>query len=466
MANILLIATGGTRAPTQIDLAERFTKDGHSVRLIASTNALRFLGAHMARNPRRAGLYLRNYRPALRETLAYYAEKPKEVPHIAEGKWADVVVMAPATCNSVGKLAAGVSDNYPLLVLRAIPRTKRVIVVPSMNPEMWYDPLFQRNIDLLNATEKYRVLCPRRGQMLSGDFGIGAQVPLEEIVSETYRAIGLALPSPEDVLSGSRAGLVPWAEEGSREESAHVFLVDPDEGMREQIRAAMLREHPSLIIEGFSAAGAALEALRDRKPAAVITEIDFPSGMSGHDLVDALRRPGLEDVQVIAISRRGRQEVGAEALARKDVLFAPKPLNLAFLVGMVEGSLKSKPSSPIRARTLQPGEILFRQGDQSREVYVLRRGKLRVRREQDGRDVELGLIDEGEMVGELALVGGRPRAATVEAIEPSEVAVLDPESMGAFLARQPAWVRLLIDSLVGHLRETSDKLVQGTPSPE
>ena len=49
MANILLVATGGTRAPTQIELAERFTKDGHAVRLIASTNALRFLGSFMAR---------------------------------------------------------------------------------------------------------------------------------------------------------------------------------------------------------------------------------------------------------------------------------------------------------------------------------------------------------------------------------------------------------------------------------
>ena len=147
MANILLVATGGTRAPTQIELAERFVADGHAVRMLASANALRFLSSHIARRPAKLFPYLRHYRPALLETLAYFIEKPKGVlgvmaPHIAEGKWADVAVMAPATCNSVGKLVSGLSDNYPLLVLRAVPRSKRVIVVPSMNPEMWFDPPF------------------------------------------------------------------------------------------------------------------------------------------------------------------------------------------------------------------------------------------------------------------------------------------------------------------------------------
>ena len=107
MANVLLVATGGTRAPTQIDLWERFVKDGHSVRLLASANALRFLASHLVRRASKLPGFLRHYRPALRETLAYFVEKPRVVPHIAEGKWADVVVMAPATCNSVGAARRG-----------------------------------------------------------------------------------------------------------------------------------------------------------------------------------------------------------------------------------------------------------------------------------------------------------------------------------------------------------------------
>jgi len=170
MANITIVATGGTRAPTQLELAERFLADGHRVRCIATRNALRFLTSHLARSPRRIPFYARLFRPELLEIFAYYKEKPKSVPHVSEGKWADVFVMCPASCNSVGKLASGIGDNYALLVLRASPRNKRVIVVPSMNPEMWFDPQFQRNVDLLNATEKYRVVCPSRGLMVSGDW--------------------------------------------------------------------------------------------------------------------------------------------------------------------------------------------------------------------------------------------------------------------------------------------------------
>ena len=108
MANILLVATGGTRAPTQIELAERFRADGHAIRTVASGNGLRFLGSYLARRPSKILGYIKYHRSAMRETLAYFVEKPKSVPHISEGKWADVVVMAPATCNSVGKLVAGV----------------------------------------------------------------------------------------------------------------------------------------------------------------------------------------------------------------------------------------------------------------------------------------------------------------------------------------------------------------------
>ncbi|HEX2015253.1 MAG TPA: flavoprotein, partial [Solirubrobacteraceae bacterium] len=129
---------------------QRFLGDGHAVRCIASRNALRFLSSHLARRPARLPAYVRRFRPQMLETLAYYREGLTSVPHIEEGRWADVVVMCPASCNSVGKLAAGMNDNYPLQVVRAVPRGKAVIVVPSMNPEMWFDPQFQRNVDLLN----------------------------------------------------------------------------------------------------------------------------------------------------------------------------------------------------------------------------------------------------------------------------------------------------------------------------
>ncbi len=467
MANILLVATGGTRAPTQIELCERFLRDGHSVRLVASTNALRFLGAYLARHPAKLAMYLRHYRPALRETLAYYVEKPREVPHIAEGKWADVVVMAPATCNSVGKLVAGLSDNYPLLVLRAIPRTKKVIVVPSMNPEMWYDPHFQRNIDLLNATEKYRVLCPTRGQMLSGDWGFGAQVPFEDIITETYRALGILDARTEAFLGGSQAGVVPWAAADkpaeSSPEAVKVAIVDPEQQGRQAIREALHREYPEMKIHEFSTASQALEWLKHNQVSAVLTELDFPRGISGLDLIDSLRRPGLEPVQIIATSTRDRRLAGAERLARLDVLFLPKPLNLPFVVGMIAGTLRhgARRSTALATRVLAPGEVLFKEGELGTEVFIVRTGLLRITRREGDVDVELGVAEPGEMVGEMEFVDQTPRAATLTAVEPTELAALDLESVRLFLERQPAWMQLMLQSLIEHLRETREKVKAG-----
>jgi phosphopantothenoylcysteine decarboxylase len=467
MANILLVATGGTRAPTQIDLWERFVKDGHAVRLLASANALRFLASHLVRRAHKLPGFLRHYRPALQETLAYYVEKPRRVPHIAEGKWADVVVMAPATCNSVGKLAAGVSDNYPLLVLRAIPRTKKVIVVPSMNPEMWYDPCFQRSIDLLNATEKYRVLCPTRGQMLSGDWGFGAQVPFEDIVDETYRVLGILDRRTEAFLRGSRAGAVPWtgAPEEPASEAARLALVEPDAELRRGLSDALVREYKdTLEIHGFATASSALQWLRDHQVSAVFTEIDFENGASGFDLIQHLRRPG-EEVQIIATSARGRREVGAERLGHLDVLFVPKPFNLSFVVGMIGGTVRTgaRRRNALTTRTLEAGEVLFREGDPGTAVFIVRSGRLRITRHEGGGEAELGFADPGEMVGEMAFVDQAPRGATLTAIERTDLAVLDLESVRGALDAQPSWVRLMLQSLIGHLRETSEKVKSMRP---
>lgn len=466
MANILLVATGGTRAPTQLDLWERFARDGHSVRLIATSNALRFLASHLARSISKLPGFLLNYRPVIRETLAYFVDKPRVVPHIAEGKWADVVVMAPATCNSVGKLASGVCDNYALLVLRAIPRTKKVIVVPSMNPEMWFDPCFQRSIDVLNATEKYRVLCPTRGQMLSGDWGFGAQVPVEDIVDETYRVLGILDPRAEAFLAGSRAGAVPWDDEADAQPAdvASFALVEPDGELRRALSESLKREYRALEVHDFATASSALEWLRDHHVSGLMTELDFDEGASGFDLIERLRQPG-EEVQIIATSTRGRHAVGAERLGRLDVLFVPKPYDLPFVVGMIAGTLRvgTRRRSVITTRVLEPGEVLFREGDPGTDIFIVRSGRLRITRHDGRGEVELGIADAGKMVGEMAFIDQSARGATLTAIERTDLAVLDLESVRGALDAQPAWMRLMLQSLVGHLRETSAKVRSAPP---
>ncbi len=448
MANILLVATGGTRAPTQIELFERFRADGHAVRMLASGNALRFLSAYLARRPTKIFDYVRSYRLAFQETLAYFQARPKCVPHISEGKWADIAVMAPATCNSIGKLVSGISDNYALLVLRAIPRNKRVVVVPSMNPEMWFDPFLQKNIDKLNETEKYHVLSPTRGEMLCGDWGFGAQVPLNEIIDETYRLLGILGRN-----AGTSADTPP---------AAKFLHIDPDPELRASLATAVRGTCPQIEIFEFANAGPALDWLRFNPVTCILTELDFSEGPSGIDLIHQLRRTGSGDLQIIASSARKRGVAGAEQLGRLDVHFVPKPLNLLFIVGLISGTLRLNARHPatLGVRKLERGEVLFRQGDRGTEAFIVRSGRLQITREESDKTLDVGTAEPGEMIGEMAFLNQTTRSATLTAMEPTELAVLNLEYFRDYLDRQPEWLHTMLRSMTGHVSETTTKLAQ------
>jgi CheY-like chemotaxis protein/3-polyprenyl-4-hydroxybenzoate decarboxylase len=460
MARITIVSTGGTRAPSQLELADRFLADGHEVRCIATKNALRFLSSHIARRPKRLGFYARLYRPQLMETFAYYNEHPKSVPHVSEGKWADVVVMCPASCNSVGKLAAGMNDNYALLVLRAVPRNKRVIVVPSMNPEMWFDPQFQRNVDILNSTEKYRVICPSRGLMLSGDWGFGAQASIDDIVAETYLALGIV---PDDAEAAfARCFTVPWEEEGPSEDGSEqeIALVDEDDTLREQLAAELLRKYDRLTVSQFRNPGQALTAFADHDPALVVTELSFSGGASPRDLIERFRKGERDNpVQIIAISAADRRSARAEDLARREVMYLPKPLNLEFTVGMIAGCLQgAQRATPVERLTLEAGDVLFSEGADDRTIYIVESGALRIVKHVDETDVELGVVGADGVLGELGFLQGT-RTASAIAKEPTVVHAVHFEDVRELLARQPLWMRTLVDTLVQRVHDRDAQAV-------
>lgn len=459
MAKITIVATGGTRAPSQLDLADRFLADGHEVRCVASKNALRFLSSHIARRPKRLRTYARMYRPQLMETFAYYNEHPKSVPHVSEGKWADIVVMCPASCNSVGKLAAGMNDNYALLVLRAVPRTKRVIVVPSMNPEMWFDPQFQRNVDLLNATEKYRVVCPSRGLMLSGDWGFGAQASLEDIVAETYRALGLV---PDEVGAALARRSVPWADDSGEGEKREVLLVDEDDDLREQLAARLVERYGDFTVKQYRDPGAALADCADNDPALVFTETRFAGGASARDLIEHFRRgPSDNPVQIIATGSGDRREAGAEALARDDVMYLPKPLNVEFAVGMVGGCVQGRRrNAPVERVTLAEGEVLFREGEENCTIYLVDSGSLRIVKSDDGVEVELSRVGPDGMLGELAFLYENVRTATAIAAEDTVLHAIHIEDAREHLDREPLWMRTLIETLAQRVLDRDREAVE------
>lgn len=455
MARILVIATGGVRAPSTLELIEIFLAEGHEVRLLATRNALRFLFVPVLASLRRLRLFMRTFRPQLRETLAYFAYRHTGVPHIDEGRWCDLAIVVPATSNSIGKLVAGLADNYPILVVRGIPRTKCVLVVPSMNPEMWLDPFLQHNIDLLNASEKYRVLCPSAGEMASGDFGIGAQAPTNVILDEIDAALGgldqtSGMPLPVRHRASSQGAQLSEAPKA-------FVVVEEDAALRGTICEALKRAAPEGSVEAFCTASDALPWFRDNEAAALLTALEFSAGASGQDLVEAIRRiHSVERCQIVATSTRSRAEARAEALARDDVYFLPKPINIAYCVGMLIG-LTGARSAPQRTtrQHLQSGEILFREGDPGSEIYFVVSGLLEVSIGQGNSRRILQRVGDGEILGEMAFLTAERRSATVAAVEDCKLVRVELDQYRDYLDRQPIWLRHMIESLATRLRHAN-----------
>jgi CRP/FNR family transcriptional regulator len=112
-------------------------------------------------------------------------------------------------------------------------------------------------------------------------------------------------------------------------------------------------------------------------------------------------------------------------------------------------------------RTLQPGQVVFREGDASDTCYVVRSGRARAVREHvDGRTITLATFGPGDIFGELAMFEDELRSATVEAVQPTEVvAVLGPDMRRLMVEHPEISIRLVV-ALGRRLRETNDRLAK------
>ncbi|MBU0984566.1 MAG: bifunctional phosphopantothenoylcysteine decarboxylase/phosphopantothenate--cysteine ligase CoaBC [candidate division Zixibacteria bacterium] len=119
--------------------------------------------------------------------------------HIELAEWPDLVVIAPATANFLGKTASGVSDDLLTTIVCATPRP--VIIAPAMNPGMWNNPVTQRNVKTLQDLG-YRMIGPDEGEMACDHTGVGRMVEPDAIF-ETVREFFEA-DAKKKVLTGRR----------------------------------------------------------------------------------------------------------------------------------------------------------------------------------------------------------------------------------------------------------------------
>ncbi|KUO69827.1 MAG: phosphopantothenoylcysteine decarboxylase [Clostridia bacterium BRH_c25] len=158
--NIVLGVSGGIAAYKACELVSRLKKLSADVHVIMTDSAAKFVTP------------LTFQSLSLNQVAVDMFKAPKywEIEHISMAKLADVLVIAPATANIIGKLAGGIADD--MLSTTAMATKAKVIIVPAMNSNMYENPVVQRNIKLLKELG-YSFIEPEEGRLACGDVGKG-----------------------------------------------------------------------------------------------------------------------------------------------------------------------------------------------------------------------------------------------------------------------------------------------------
>ncbi len=169
--NILLGVTGGIAAYKAVDLASKLTAAGAAVRTVMTDSACRFVTAKSFEAVTRSRVFT---------TLWSAAEEFRSV-HTSLSAWVQIVVIAPATADIIGKVAGGICDDL-LSTTLCVCWDKPTLFAPAMNDRMWANPAVQRNVETLKRTG-FQMVGPGVGRLACGTEAIGRMAEPAEILA-------------------------------------------------------------------------------------------------------------------------------------------------------------------------------------------------------------------------------------------------------------------------------------------
>jgi len=173
---VLLCVCGGIAAYKAADLVRRLLDAGATVQVAMTENAQRFVGAQSFQAL--SGLPVR--------TSLWDAAAEQAMGHIELARWADDILIAPATANTIAKLAHGFADD--LVSTLCLATTAPITLAPAMNHRMWLNAATQANVDTLRA-RSVRFVGPADGPLAEGESGPGRMSEPLDIVAALAGAI-------------------------------------------------------------------------------------------------------------------------------------------------------------------------------------------------------------------------------------------------------------------------------------
>ena len=194
MKNILVGVTGGIAAYKSAGIVSLLKKKGYNVKVVMTENATKIIGPLTLETLSRNRIYVDMW-----DSNPHY-----EVEHISLADWADVVLIAPATYNIIGKVANGIADDMLTTILSAVSVRKPVFFALAMNVNMYENPILKENINKLKSFG-YRFIDAEEGLLACNYSAKGRMSEPEDIVDEIERySIFSKIENFETALKGKK----------------------------------------------------------------------------------------------------------------------------------------------------------------------------------------------------------------------------------------------------------------------
>jgi len=168
---ILYIICGGISAYKSLETIRLFKKNGAEIKTILTSSAKEFITPLSVASLSQEKVY----------SDLFSIENETEMDHIALSRWADLILIAPATANTISKLAQGTTDDLASTVVLA--SDKEIYLAPAMNVRMWEHQSTKQNLKKLKSFG-YKIIGPEIGEMACGEYGEGKMSDPDKILTE------------------------------------------------------------------------------------------------------------------------------------------------------------------------------------------------------------------------------------------------------------------------------------------
>jgi len=303
---VVLGVSAGIAAYKVCELLRRLTESGHDVRVVPTSDALRFVG-----EPTWAAL---SGNPVATEVWS----DVDEVPHVRLGQEADLVFVAPATANTLAKAAHGLADD--LLTNTLLTARCPVVFAPAMHTEMWEHPATQANVATLRARGNL-VLEPASGRLTGKDTGKGRLPDPAELFEAARRVLarqdalsasGVSAGADDEAFAGEEARTGEVSTSGGWLDLAGRHVVVSAGGTREPIDPVRFIGNRSSGLQGYALARTAIA--RGARVTLVAANVALPDPAGA----DVVRVGSAEEMRKAVIEASGAADAVVMAAAVAD----------------------------------------------------------------------------------------------------------------------------------------------------